>query len=274
MPAVYRQSALDRLATPEELDNLIQVTNRKSWIALFGLATVVVVAVIWGFLGAIPSVMQARGVLIKPDGVLEIRPTQNQAGQLVSLDVTPGQSVQEGQVIGKVAVDSATQTDLVSPATGTLLDLNVQKGQKIDATTLIGRVEGSTQLLKGIVYIDLAQGKRLKPGTKVQLAPSNVRTEKSGYLLGTVSSISQFPATSASIVSSVKSQELAQAISTGGPSIKLEITLDADQNTASGFKWTTEAGPNIKLNSGTLFNATLIMDEQQPINLVLPIFGK
>jgi HlyD family secretion protein len=92
--------------------------------------------------------------------------------------------------------------------------------------------------------------------------------------LGTVTSISQFPATSASIVSTVKSQELAQAFASEGPSVKLEVTLTTDQNTASGFKWTTTDGPNLKLNSGTLFNATLIMEEQQPINLVLPIFGK
>jgi hypothetical protein len=272
MPAVYRQSALDRLATPEELDNLIQVTNRKGWIALFGLATVVIVAIIWGFLGAIPSVMQAQGVLIKPDGLLEIRPAQS--GQLVNLNVMPGQSVKEGQVIGTVKVGSSTNLDLVSPATGTLLDLNVENGQQVDPTTLVGRVEASAQPLKGIIYIPLALGKRLKPGTQVQLAPSNVRTDKSGYLLGTVTSISQFPATAASIVSTVKSQELAQAFASEGPSIKLEVTLATDQNTASGFKWTTTDGPNLKLNSGTLFNATLIMDEQQPINLVLPIFGK
>lgn len=272
MPAVYRQSALDRLATPEELDNLIQVTSRKSWVALFGLAAVVIVALIWGFLGAIPSVMQSRGVLIKPDGVLEVKSAQ--PGQLVSLVVVPGQTVKEGQVIGTVQAADSTRTDLISPANGTLLDLNVQKDQKIDTTTLIGRVEASAQPLKGIIYIALAEGKRLKPGTKVQIAPSNVRTEKSGYLLGTISSISQFPATSASIVSSVKSQELAQAISADGPSIKLEVTLDSDQNTVSGYKWTTTDGPNLKLNSGTLFNATLILDEQQPINLVLPIFGK
>ncbi len=48
---------------------------------------VVIVAVIWGFLGAIPSVMQARGVLIKPDGVLEIKGVQ--AGSLLNLSIVP-----------------------------------------------------------------------------------------------------------------------------------------------------------------------------------------
>ncbi|HEX2916142.1 MAG TPA: NHLP bacteriocin system secretion protein [Chloroflexia bacterium] len=272
MPAVYRQSAIDRLATPEELDNLIQVTSRKSWIALIGLAMVVIVAIIWGFLGAIPSVMQARGVLIKPDGILDIKSAE--AGSLLNLSVVPGQSVKQGQVIGQVRTSGATPVDLISPATGTVLDLNLEKGQKVDTTTSVGRIEASDQPLRGLIYISLAEGKRLKPGTKVQIAPSNVQTAKSGYLLGTISSISQFPATSASIISSVKSQELAQAIESVGPSLKLEVTLDTDQSTVSGYRWTTSEGPKIKLNSGTLFNATLIMDEQQPINLVLPIFSK
>ena len=45
---IYRQSALDRLSSPEHLEDLMQVIGLKGWIALSGLCVILVGAVAWG----------------------------------------------------------------------------------------------------------------------------------------------------------------------------------------------------------------------------------
>ena len=39
---IYRQSALDRLSSPEHLEDLMQVIGLKGWIALSGLCIILV----------------------------------------------------------------------------------------------------------------------------------------------------------------------------------------------------------------------------------------
>ena len=40
--------------------------------------------------------------------------------------------------------------------------------------------------LEAIVYIPSVHGKKIRPGMEVQIAPSTVKKEEFGYLLGTV----------------------------------------------------------------------------------------
>lgn len=44
MSTIFRQSSLDRLSSPEQLDQLIRITSRRSWIALVAMVAVVLSA--------------------------------------------------------------------------------------------------------------------------------------------------------------------------------------------------------------------------------------
>ncbi len=52
---IFRKAALERLSSPEQLDQLMQVTTPKGWLALIALAGLLVTAVILGFVGSIRS---------------------------------------------------------------------------------------------------------------------------------------------------------------------------------------------------------------------------
>ena len=99
--AVFRKASLDRLASPEQLDKLLQVTRPRGWIALVALGFLVGSAVLWGFEGSIPSRVAGQGILLKSGGVLEI--AAGAGGRITDVAVNVGDVVREGQVVARVA---------------------------------------------------------------------------------------------------------------------------------------------------------------------------
>src|SRR5579872_6965820 len=63
---IFRKSALDRLATPEELDELMRVTSPRTWLALFGLAVLLLAGIIWSALTSVTTTVSAEGVVAPP----------------------------------------------------------------------------------------------------------------------------------------------------------------------------------------------------------------
>ena len=98
---VFRKASLDRLASPEQLDKLLQVTRPRGWIALVALGFLVGSAVLWGFEGSIPSRVAGQGILLKSGGVLEI--AAGAGGRITDVAVNVGDVVREGQVVARVA---------------------------------------------------------------------------------------------------------------------------------------------------------------------------
>jgi HlyD family secretion protein len=98
--ALFRQKSLERLSSPERLDQLMQVVSPKSWLPLLSLGSLVVVAGIWSVKGRIPITIEGRGVLIYPSKVVTIQ--SKSSGQLSSLNVQVGEVVKKGQILGTI----------------------------------------------------------------------------------------------------------------------------------------------------------------------------
>jgi len=99
--SVFRQAALDRLSSPEQLHALMQVTDARGWLALLGCALLLATAVVWGVFGRIPTKVEASGILIHSGGLADIAAVS--VGQVTALEVDVGDFVQKGQVIAEVA---------------------------------------------------------------------------------------------------------------------------------------------------------------------------
>jgi HlyD family secretion protein len=97
---IFRKVALDRLASPEQLDQVMEVTSPRSWIALVALGILVSTAVVWGFTGSIPTQVEAQGVLIRAGGVFPV--FSQGGGVLTEVLIREGDVVAEGQVIARI----------------------------------------------------------------------------------------------------------------------------------------------------------------------------
>ena len=57
---VFRRAALERLASPEQLDQLMQLTTPKGWLALLALCALLVAAMVWALWGTVYTTIGAN----------------------------------------------------------------------------------------------------------------------------------------------------------------------------------------------------------------------
>ena len=98
---IFREVALERLSSPEELDRLLRVTDSKAWIAQLTIFALTIVAIAWGFAGRIPSVVSGQGVIVRRGGVLNV--VSAGSGVVAQLNVKVGDHISEGQIVAAVA---------------------------------------------------------------------------------------------------------------------------------------------------------------------------
>jgi HlyD family secretion protein len=97
---IFRQESLERLSSPERLDQLMQVTNRKDWLILVVFGGLTVVGLIWSIFGRIPINVDGKGVLIQPRQIVDFQ--SSISGQLKSLEIKNGQCVKKDQVLATI----------------------------------------------------------------------------------------------------------------------------------------------------------------------------
>jgi HlyD family secretion protein len=408
---VFRQALIDRLASPEQLDSLMRVTDPLGWLALLGCAGLLATALVWGFVGRIPTKVEASGILLYSAGMADIVALGQ--GQISSLHVEIGDIVAKGQLIAEVAqpdlseeikatrarlaelkenlernkaqggrdvdlrkqasdeerrnlgsaaaaaaartrelkeriesqqrlydkglitkdvVDStrealraaevaagssnaqrlaadnfsAERANELAISAETLrvqetqrqidqLEEKFQENSKILSTydgriieirTMIGDVvapgksllslelTGNKAAIEALLYVDSRQGKTIRPGMDVQLAPSVVKKELYGLLLGRVRAVETFPSTRQGMMRVLHNEQLVDAFlqDTNGTPIAVRAELLTQPDTPSGYRWSSGKGPDLTLTSGTRTLAYVTTRMQRPIALVFPAF--
>jgi HlyD family secretion protein len=97
---LFREKSLERLSSPERLDQLMEVVNPKSWLPLLSLTSLVAAAGLWSIYGRIPITIEGRGVLVYPSNVVPLQ--SKNSGQLSDLTVEVGDRVKKGQILGTI----------------------------------------------------------------------------------------------------------------------------------------------------------------------------
>ncbi len=97
---LFRKKALNEIASPEKLDNLINIITPKYWITLIAFFILTTFFILWSFFGNIPQRVHGSSLLIKPGGLVNV--TASEDGRLLELYVREGDSVKKGDVIAKV----------------------------------------------------------------------------------------------------------------------------------------------------------------------------
>ena len=95
-----RHGAAERLSTPDQLDQVIQVARFPHWLALSAMILVVVAALAASVLVPLPVTVRGEGILIHTGGIPTV--TSDTAGRLLEILVEPGSRVAAGQVVARV----------------------------------------------------------------------------------------------------------------------------------------------------------------------------
>ena len=104
---LFREEALERLSSPERLDQLMNVVNPRAWLPLAGLGSIVGVALLWSVFGRLPLTVTGQGVLLYPRGVVQLQAPSE--GVVEKLNIKSGDKVKKGDVIGIISQPSLEQ---------------------------------------------------------------------------------------------------------------------------------------------------------------------
>ena len=97
---LFRQVSLERLSSPEQLDQLLVITGARTWIALAALVGLIAVGCIWGFTGRVTTTAAGTGVILREGGVLNI--VNSGGGVVTDITTKPGAQVRKGEVIATI----------------------------------------------------------------------------------------------------------------------------------------------------------------------------
>ena len=141
MADIYRKSALEKLSSPEQLDRMIVITPLSFWLAMIGAGAVILVALIWSIVGRLPVTVNGNGIYINDAGVNVVY--ADTAGVIASVDVQPGDTIQQGQTVATVTnPDAQAQMDLIN-----------ERLQQINHVTLFSTNDAVTADTKNLIEI-------------------------------------------------------------------------------------------------------------------------
>jgi HlyD family secretion protein len=408
----FRAVALQRAASPEQLDHLVSITRPFDWILAFVICLALAAALVWGVVGRIPTRVPAEGILVS-DGGRVVDAVSDAAGRLSSIGVSIGDHVSRGQPIAQIAqtdiqqryagaievfhererehadltskvaselasksqnfakleaafdgvikatgqridyltadvktledllakgyttrrnvedrrhelagalqrkedtqneilklrsqkTDLETQrereiqqsefhlndarrqmdtiagtlsqnTQVVSPIEGRVLEIKVSAGSVLAVGMPVIAIESEGTKLEALVYIPTERGKSVKPGMQVRIEPSSLKREEFGTMVGTVTTVSDFPITPQGMAAVLHNETLANRFSHDGAPYAARVSLEQDATTVSGYRWAVGAGPPVRLSSGTLIRAEVTTRRQRPLDLVLPVIRR
>jgi HlyD family secretion protein len=104
---IFRKVALERLSSPEQLDQLVQVTDPRGWLALAGLGALLLAALGWGIWGSIPSAATGEGILLRQGGVSDL--VSNANGQVADVLAGVGDLLEKGQPVATIRQDALSR---------------------------------------------------------------------------------------------------------------------------------------------------------------------
>jgi HlyD family secretion protein len=166
---------------------------------------------------------------------------------------------------------------IVSTYEGRVIEVRAMVGDVVSPGKPLASLEltGDKGAIEALLYVDSRQGKTLRPGMEVQLAPSIVKKERYGLLVGRVRTVESFPSTRQGMMRVLHNEQLVDSFlgETNGTPIGVRAELQRDPATASGYRWSSGAGPEVVLSSGTRCVGYVTTRTQRPFELVFPAFA-
>jgi HlyD family secretion protein len=156
---------------------------------------------------------------------------------------------------------------------GSILDMEVVYNDFVnvgDTVCTIIRESKAGENSGFVMYVPIAEGKRILEGMEVDISPSTVNREVYGYIVGRVKSVSDYAASRQSIIAKLHNEQLVRQFLNGGAVIEVEVEMLRNDDTVSGYRWSTRNGPPVGVEPGTLCYADVRVAYHKPIEKVLP----
>jgi HlyD family secretion protein len=98
--SIFREAAVERLSTPDRLDQGLSIVGRATWVILLALGTLVIGGLAWSAILSVPITVRGQGMLLAPGGVLDV--TSESPGRVISFTINIGDHVKAGDLVARL----------------------------------------------------------------------------------------------------------------------------------------------------------------------------
>jgi NHLM bacteriocin system secretion protein len=177
--------------------------------------------------------------------------------------------------VGQLRRELDYRSQIISSIEGRILEMNMHPGNIIQPGQTLATLEqyGATARLEAVLYVSAELAGKIRLGMEVQIFPTIVNKEESGYMLGRVISVAEYPATVESMMQTLGNENLVSLLAGQGAPLEVQADLVLDNSTVSGYRWSSSAGPPLSIAGGTLVQGAVVIAREKPIAKVIPFFG-
>ncbi|MFD7257922.1 HlyD family efflux transporter periplasmic adaptor subunit [Streptomyces sp. NPDC059874] len=266
----FRQKALSKLQSPEELDLPVRFARPQGRLVLAVTVLVMAAASFWALTGTVSSRLTAPGILTHAEGSYVLQSPV--AGQVTGVLAEEGRLLPAGAPLLTVRTDQGDRT-VRAVAGGRLTTLVAKVGSVVttgaDVAT-VERVESLDDPLVAMLYVPGGAGSTIPVGAPVDLSVQSVPQHRFGVLRGRVTAVGRAPQTQAQISGFLGDSGLAGQFSRHGNPVAVLVELERSSATKSGYQWSSADGPPYAVDSMTPVTGAVHLAAQRPVDWLLP----
>ncbi|MBK3575748.1 HlyD family efflux transporter periplasmic adaptor subunit [Streptomyces sp. MBT65] len=266
----FRQQALAKLQSAEELDLPVRFARPQGWLVLCVTVVVVAAASVWAVTGSVASTVGASAILTHGEGSYILQSPV--AGQVTAVVAQEGARLPANSPVLKVRTadgDAVVRT----VAAGRITALAATIGQIIQTGANVAAVEKVAHVadpLYATVYVPAENAASIPANASVDLTVSSVPTQTYGVLRGHVKSVDRSAQSAQQIAAFLGDSQLGEQFTKKGRPVAVLVKLDKEKGTKSGLKWSSQDGPPFALTSMTMASASIRLADQRPLDWLLP----
>ncbi|CAL9343366.1 hypothetical protein SUDANB6_00317 [Streptomyces sp. enrichment culture] len=266
----FRQQALAKLQSPEELDLPVRFARPQGWLALSVTVVAMAAASVWAVTGSVASTVSAPAVLTHGQGSYVLQSPVS--GQVTAVLAEQGERLPAGAPVLKVrttggeTVVRALDAGRVSALAATVGQI-VRTGADVAAVEKVARSEDP---LYATVYVPAEKAAEVRTGAAVDLTVQSVPSQEYGVLRGHVKSVDRSAQSAQQIGAFLGDGQLGEQFTKEGRPVAVTVRLDTSSATKSGYAWSTADGPPYALTSMTLATGSIRLADQRPVDWLLP----
>lgn len=263
---IFRQAALERLSTPERLDELMVIISPRSTLLLLPFVLLLLLGIIWATFGTVRNTVEAQAYLLNPS---ERRIVALRDGIVQPFDVRVGDMIVAGQAVGSLQrADGVNSDGIISLYNGIITEILIDPNTWVEAGVPLIELANADapDTLQAILYVPFSFRTRLALGMPVEIVPAGVQRQESGYVVAEIVQIGNNPATEFQVLRTTSNALLASRASQDAfVEVRAELQQDDDDN----YVWSLSQSQGEPVPSNWLADATIVIDEQSLLSRLL-----
>ncbi|MGW0080185.1 HlyD family efflux transporter periplasmic adaptor subunit [Streptomyces sp. NPDC003393] len=266
----FRQQALAKLQSPEELDLPVRLARPQGWLVLSVTLVAMAAASVWAVTGSVASTVSAPAVLTHAQGSYVLQSPV--AGQVTAVLAEQGRRLPADAPVLKVRT-ARGESVVRTVAAGRITTLAATVGQIVSTGTNVAAVEKvahASDPLYATVYVPAQNAAAIPADAAVDLTVSSVPAQRYGVLRGHVKSVDRSAQSAQQIAAYLGDSQLGEQFARKGRPVAVLVRLNAAPATKSGYRWSSADGPPFRPDSMTLATASIRLADQRPVDWLLP----